>query len=487
MVTVAESGSEVDLLIRHGVTIPMVGVKDFSPGLPVDAARGIIFDGAVAIDNGRIIAVGTTDEVSAQYTGRRSIDAHHRAVLPGLIDTHHHFLQNFLKGARDDLSFPDWIDQVSAPLITLAVNDYLAGHSELQRQATRLGCIEALKSGITTILNMEWATHPDVIDVYEETGIRAVHTLTLTDVDQWQQEGMLLPLAEAWALSERLAERCRHSVGGRITFRYGPACENSASAALLAAVREQADATGAGIHIHIAESRVGWDNIQQRFGKTPVAYLNDIGLLGPDVLGAHCIWLTEDDLQILRDTGTSVSFTPECHMKLALGVAPVVKMLASGIPVSLGTDTCAVNDNMDMFEAMRTGIFLQRIALADHRVMPAYEALEMVTMGGARALGMAGEIGSLEPGKKADVILVNLDGVHLRPINDIVNNLVYAGHASDVETVLVDGRVVVEKGHLCGLDEMAAIAGAEEYAQQRFKQAGIRVSPYWAGAMSAAA
>jgi 5-methylthioadenosine/S-adenosylhomocysteine deaminase len=326
-----EIRSEVDLLIQHGVVITM------------DEAQTILFDGAVAIDNGRILAVGASDELAAKFAGKRTIEARQRAVLPGLIDTHHHFLQNFLKGARDDLSFPDWIEQVSAPLITLAVNDYLAGHSELQRQATCLGCIEALESGITTILNMEWATHADVIDIYEDTGIRAVHTLTLTDVDQWQRGGMLLPMAKAWDLSERLIDRCGRSVGGRVTFRYGPACENSASAALLAAVRERANATGAGIHIHIAESKVGWDNIHRQHGKTPVAYLRDIGLLGPDVLGAHCIWLSEDDLQILRDTGTSVSFTPECHMKLALGVAPVVKMLACGIQVSFGTDTCAVH------------------------------------------------------------------------------------------------------------------------------------------------
>jgi len=181
-----ESRSEVDLLIQHGVTIP------------VDGVQSIIHDGAVAIDCGRIVAVGPAQEICDAYTGRRTIDARHCAVLPGLIDTHHHCLQNFLKGSRDDLPFPVWIQQVSAPLIRLAVDEYREGHSELQRHATRLGCIEALKSGITTILNMEWATHPDVIDVYEETGIRAVHTLTLTDVDHWQRAGMLLPMAEAW-------------------------------------------------------------------------------------------------------------------------------------------------------------------------------------------------------------------------------------------------------------------------------------------------
>ena len=465
MAAMTESKSEVDLLIQHGVTIP------------IDGMQSIIHDGAVAIDGGRIVAVGTTQEICDGYTGRRTIDARHRAVLPGLIDTHHHCLQNFLKGSRDDLPFPAWIQQVSAPLIKLAIDEYREGHSELQRHAARLGCIEALKSGITTILNMEWATHPDVIDVYEETGIRAVHTLTLTDVDHWQRTGMLLPMAGAWDLTDRLLQRCRSSAGGRVTFRYGPACENSASAALLAEVRERADATGAGIHIHIAESKSGWDNIHRLHGTTPVGYLNGLGLLGPDVLGAHCIWLSEDDRSILAHTSVSVSYTPECHMKLALGVAPVVRFLADGVAVSLGTDTCAVNDNMDMFEEMRSGLFLQRIANMDAFALSAYQALEMATMGGARALGMAREIGSLEPGKKADLILVNLEGVHLRPINSIVNNLVYAAHASDVETVLVDGQIVVENGRVCGLDEGEAIDAAEAYALQRRQPPAVGV-PY---------
>ncbi len=349
----------------------------------------------------------------------------------------------------------------------------------MQRHATRLGCIEALRSGITCILNMEWATGPDVIDVYEETGIRAVHTLTLTDVDRWQREGMLLPMPEAWDLAERLRHRCDRSEGGRVTFRYGPACENSASPALLHDVRDRALAHGVGIHIHLAESKASWDNIHRLHGKTPVAYMNDIGLLGPDVLAAHCIWITEEDRRILQETDTAVSYTPECHMKLALGVAPVSKMLDEGIVVSLGTDTCAVNDNMDMFEEMRSGVFLQRIANMDQRALSAQRALEMATIGGARALGMAAEIGSLEPGKKADIILVDLEGVHLRPIHRIVNNLVYAAHASDVTTVIVDGEVVVTGGCMCRLDESEAVSSAEEYALDRFRRAGIETSRYY--------
>jgi 5-methylthioadenosine/S-adenosylhomocysteine deaminase len=446
----------------------------------MDAAKTILYDGALAIDAGRIVAIGPTDDLRDAYVGRKAINARQKAVLPGLIDTHHHFLQNLLKGARDDLAFVDWIDQVSSPLISMAVGDYLEGNYELQCQATRLGCAEALLSGITTILNMEWATPQEVIGVYEQAGIRVVHALYLTDVDQWDSPGMLLSLDATMELAEQLIDRCQASDGGRVTFRYGPACENSASSGLLQQVRRLADQKQIGIHIHVAESKFGWDNIHELYGKTPVRYLYDLDLLGPDVLGTHCIWLSDKDIEILSETGTSVSYNPECHMKLALGIAPVTKMLEAGVRVSLGTDTCAVNDDMDLFEAMRVGAFLQKISTMDPALLPAYEALELGTIGGARALGMEDEIGSLEEGKKADVILVDLGRVHMRPINNLVNNLVYCASAShDVETVIVDGKVVVEDHELVAWDEQVVIAEAEAYAHQRFAETGLPVSPFY--------
>jgi 5-methylthioadenosine/S-adenosylhomocysteine deaminase len=446
----------------------------------MDPAKTIQYDGALAIDGGRIVAMGPTGDLLESYIGRKVIDARQKAILPGLIDTHHHFLQNLLKGARDDLAFVDWIDQVSSPLVSMAVADYLEGNYDLQCQATRLGCAEALLSGITTILNMEWATPQEVVGVYEQAGIRVVHALYLTDVDSWNSPGMLLSLDATLDLSEQLMARCLASKGGRVTFRYGPACENSASGELLREVRRLADQNQAGIHIHVAESKFGWDNIHELYGKTPVRYLYDLGLLGSDVLGTHCIWLTDEDVAILSETGTSVSYNPECHMKLALGIAPVTKMLEAGVAVSLGTDTCAVNDDMDLFEAMRAGAFLQKISTMDPAVLPAYEALELGTIGGARALGMEDEIGSLEVGKKADLVVVDLGRAHMRPINNLVNNLIYcASAARDVETVVVDGRIVVEDRELLAWEEEAVIAEAEAYAHQRFAEVGLPVSPFY--------
>lgn len=459
---------EVDILVQNGVIVT------------VDGDRRILYDGGIAIQQGRIVAIGPTGQISTAYSGRQTIDAAHRAVLPGFVDTHHHFLQNFLKGTPDDLELLDWIENVSSPRIIAAVQGYLTGDFGLQIHSSRLGCVEALRSGITCILNMEWATPPDVVDIFEEMGLRVVQTLTLTDVDQWNQAGMLLPPDVAWNLADQLLARCRQSAGGRVSFRYGLACPNSCSSEQILKARALATQNEVGIHIHIAETRFEWDNIHNLYGTTPTRYLYDLGLLGPDVLGAHCIWLSDDDVQLLADTGTSVAHNPECNMKVADGIAPIAKMLDAGVVVSLGTDSCAVNDNMDMFEAMRVAAFLQKVNQMDAAAVSAYQVLEMATIGGARALGMGDEIGSLEVGKKADLILVDLTGVHMRPINNLVNNLVYcASAASDVETVIVDGRVLVQDRKLLCCNEQEVVASAEAYAVERFARAGLGLSPYY--------
>jgi 5-methylthioadenosine/S-adenosylhomocysteine deaminase len=458
----------VDLIVHSGVMIPM------------DAAQRILWDGALAIQDGRIVALGDTSAVLKQYSGRQLLDAHRKAVLPGLVDTHHHFLQNFLKGMPDDLELVEWIDKVSSPRIVLAVQGYLRGDCGLQIHSSWLGCLEALRSGITCLLNMEWATPPEVVDVFETMGLRIVQALTLTDVDRWNREGMLLPDREAMELADRLIARCRASHGGRVSFRYGLACPNSCSGEQMRRVRALATEKHVGIHIHIAETRFEWDNIHNLYATTPTRYLYELGLLGPDVLGAHCIWLSDEDIGLLKDTGTSVAHNPECNMKVADGIAPIAKMLKAGVTVSLGTDSCAVNDNMDMFEAMRVAAFLQKVSQMDAMALHAYQVLEMATIGGARALGMEAEIGSLEVGKKADLILVDLSGPHMRPINNVVNNLVYCASAiHDVDTVIVDGAVLVRDHKLLVADEAELLAQAEEYAIRRFSQAGLPLSPYY--------
>ena len=456
---------EIDLLLRNGLIVTE------------DVDQPVIEHGAIAVDGGKIVAVGPMEDVTARYAGRKTIDASRKALIPGFIDTHHHFLQNFHKGTPDDLALVDWIDQVSVPRIRVAVQDYSRGDYRIQQHASRLGCTDAIRSGITTILNMEWATHPSIIDVLEESGIRVVHTITMTD--QWIDPSVLLGHDELLSLAEQLRQRCAQSAGGRIRFCYGLACPNSCSVDLIKEVRGLADLHGSPIHIHIAESEYEWNHIQELFGLTPTGLLYDLGLLGPDVLGAHCIWLSDEDIELFVKTGTKVAHNPECNMKIADGVAPISKLLEAGVTISLGTDSCSVNDNMDMFEAMRTAGFLAKVTTKDPTVLPAQETLRMATLGGAEALGLADEIGSLEVGKKADILVVDLTGTHMRPINKIENSLVYCANAHDIETVICDGRIVMEDRQIKTFDEETWVGDAVSYAHRRFAEAGIALPAYF--------
>jgi 5-methylthioadenosine/S-adenosylhomocysteine deaminase len=456
---------EVDLLVTGGLVVTM------------DARQPVIEGGAVAVNHGRIVAVGPSAEVAGGCAARKTLDARGKAIVPGLIDTHHHFLQNFHKGTRDDLTLLDWIDRVSVPRIRVAVQDYLRGKYGLQLHASRLGCADAIRAGITTILNMEWATPPSVVDVFEQAGLRVVHTLTMTD--QWISPEVLLPNDRLLALADELRERCQSSANGRVSFRYGLACPNSCSSPLITQVRALADRYGVPIHIHIAETKYEWDNIQNLFGATPTRHLHNLGLLGPDVLGAHCIWLSDEDIELFRQTGTKVAHNPECNMKIADGIAPIAKFLDAGVVVSLGTDSCAVNDNMDMFEAMRTAAFLQKVSTMNPQVLSADQTLHMATLGGAQALGVEREIGSLEVGKKADLIMVDLTATHMRPINRIQNSLVYCASSQDVETVICDGRVVMENRQIVTFDEAAWVGEAVDFAYERFRADGIELPDYF--------
>ena len=457
--------TEIDLLILGRLVVTM------------DEDQPLIEHGAITIDAGRIVAIGPRAEVEPRFHACKVIDGSRKAVMPGLIDTHHHFLQNFHKGTRDDLSLLDWIDQVSVPRIKVAVQDFRQGSHGAQIHSSRLGCVDAIRAGITTILNMEWATHPCVVDVFEQAGIRVVHTLTMTD--QWISPDVLLPHATLYSLADALRERCQGSANSRVTFRYGLACPNSCSVDLIREVRRRADREGVALHIHIAETEYEWHNIKSLFGATPTQHLHNLGLMAPDVLGAHCIWLSDEDIEIFAKTGTKVAHNPECNMKIADGVAPIRKMLEAGIVVSLGTDSCAVNDNMDMFEVMRTAAFLQKVTTMDPRVLPAPVTLRMATLGGAQALGMDREIGSLALGKKADLILVDLTGTHMRPINRIENSLVYCASSHDVATVICDGRIIMEDHQIQTLDEESWVSGAIAYAQTRFTEAGIELPNYF--------
>lgn len=456
---------EVELLIRHGVVLPM------SEGEPV------IEDGAVAISAGKIIEVGPDAELSRRYRTRQEINASRMAVLPGFINTHFHFMQNFLKGSRDDLDLLGWIDQVSFPRIRVVVDQFRKGNHALHHHSAMHAGIDLLKSGVTCTVNMEWAMGPSIVDAYDLLRMRVINTLTLTDVTTWTPPEAVLSHEEYFSLADALIDRCKRS--DRAEFAYGIACPNSNTEALIRRAREEANKNQVRLHVHLAETEYEYNSIKEKHGVTPTQYLDRLGFWGKDTWAAHCIWLDDSDIDILKHRGVGVAHNPKCNMKIADGAAPIRQMLQKGVDVGLGIDSCAVSDNTDFFEAMRTAIFLQRLVTKDATAVRGRDALRMATIGGARVLKMDSLIGSLEPGKSADLIMVDLTGVNMRPYNDYVNNLVFAANSSNIRLVMVGGEVLVHDGRMISLDEDAAIEEAEEYAYKTFSKAGLSLAPYF--------
>jgi 5-methylthioadenosine/S-adenosylhomocysteine deaminase len=257
---------------------------------------------------------------------------------------------------------------------------------------------------------------------------------------------------EALSNSRRFIREWHGQAEGRITTMLGPHAPYTCPPDFLARVLDMADELKVGIHIHIAETRAEIEEIQQKYGKTPVALMEEVGLFNFPVLAAHCVHLTDEDIRILVARGAGIAHNPESNMKLASGIAPVTRLLAAGALVGLGTDGAASNNNLDMMEEMRSAALLQKVATMDPMALPAQDALAMATVNGARVLGLK-DVGPLKPGNKADIILVNLDRPHFYPRHNLMAHLVYAARASDVETVIIDGRLVMENREILTLDE----------------------------------
>jgi 5-methylthioadenosine/S-adenosylhomocysteine deaminase len=248
---------------------------------------------------------------------------------------------------------------------------------------------------------------------------------------------------------------------------YAPSTPYICSKEFLQEIKEQADKNQMRITIHVSETKNERDLIKKETGKLPFDYLNSLGFLGSEVTAVHCVWISDKEIDLLKKTDTKVSHNPESNMKLGSGVAPVPSMLRKGITVSLGTDGCASNDNLDMFEAMRTAAFLHKVANLNASIISSYDVLKMATIDGAKSVGLEDKVGSLETGKKADLMLVDLESVHLRPLNDVISTLVYCANAGDVETVIVDGEIVVRDHVISAVEEKKLISEVEKKIKGR--------------------
>jgi 5-methylthioadenosine/S-adenosylhomocysteine deaminase len=434
--------SKQSLLIRGATIVTM------------NDEREIIPDGELLIEKGRITSVGRACDPPVgwrQSKAERVINATGRAVLPGLINAHNHAAMSLFRGYADDLPLMRWLEDRIWPLeAKLAPEDVYWG--------TALAVLEMIRGGTTSFADMYFYMD-QVAEVVRKTGVRAVLSRGLVGSGP---EGVT-----ALEDTRKFAAEWHKGAGGRVRVAVGPHAPYTCPPDYLKQVAAAARELELPVHIHVAETRDEVETIHNTYGATPVQYLERCGLFdGLRVTAAHCVHLSDSDIRILADRKVRVVSCPGSNLKLAAGVAPLAKLIAAGVCVGLGTDGPASCGALDMWEQMRLGANLQKAATGEADVITAYEALNMATRGGARALGLDGLVGAIIPGMIADVIVVNLERAHMYPPHDVVSSLVYAGHPEDVETVIVAGEPVMEERLVLNMDEREVLATSAERARR---------------------
>ncbi len=416
--------------------------------LPMNG-KSLIEDGTIIIEAGKLAYVG--ERASSSSIGAKTeIDGQGKVAMPGLVNCHTHVAMTLFRGLADDEPLDVWLGKTIWPLEKkLKPRDVCAG--------ALLGCLEMIKSGTTCFGDMYF--HEGMVaTAVERSGLRAALAEGIFDIDN-RFVGEVM-----FRRSVRFAQRFRGFAGGRITTMLGPHAAYSCSPRLLRRIAKKACELGLGIHIHLAESKEMFAKQQKRQGLSEVSLLDDLDFLNTSLVAAHCIDLSDDDLRVLAQRGVNVVYCPVGNMKLGSGVAKMQDLVRLGVTVALGTDGPASNNCLDMFETMKVGALIQKTVNDDPSVMGAHEVLRMATLNGARALGIGASVGSLEVGKKADVILVDVRRPHLSPLHSLCAGLVYSAHGSDVDTVIVDGKMLMENGQVKTLDEEAVLERAEKTA-----------------------
>jgi len=409
------------ILIR-AMVLPMTGPEDFYP------------EGEIAIENDRIVHVGEKGSTPENFVPDQVLDLPDDVVMPGLINTHTHAAMTMLRSYADDLPLMPWLSTKIWPFEDkMTAEDIYWG--------TLLAFGEMLKSGTTTMLDMYYFME-QVAQAVAETGIRGVLSRGLVGNGPNGEKA----LAEAI----ELVHKYNGAENGRLKVMLGPHAPYTCSGEYLRRVKKEAERLNVGLHIHVAETLDEIKTIQEQYGKTPVQWLDELGLLEGHVVAAHCVHLTEEDQEILAQRNIYVAHNPESNMKLNSGTAPVPELRAKGVVVGLGTDDASSNNNLDMFEEMRSAAFQQKL-IKGVTVLPAYEVLQMATVDGAKVLGYD-DLGMLAPGYKADLISVDFSHPRFYPRFSIPAHLVYVANGNDVRTVIVDGKILMQERQLLTID-----------------------------------
>ncbi len=431
----------VDCIVRAGYILPM------------DAKFTVINDGAIAVKDGKIIDIGGYQEIISGYDSKNITGGSGRVVIPGLINTHTHAAMVYFRGLADDLPLKEWLENHIWP----AEARWLS--PEFISDAVELACLEMLKAGITTYNDMYFFEDAAAIST-KRMGMRAVLGVGILDFPTVSAKTTdeYLENAERFAKDWRGDELITPCIAPHAAYTCGPETLKQA--------KTLAEKYNVLLHIHLSETEWEVQEMLVRYNKRPVEHLEAIGFLDENVLAVHCIWLEDNEIELLAKRKVGVSHCMESNLKLASGFAPVVTMLMSGIKVTFGTDGAASNNDLNILSEMSTTAKVHKALSNDPTVLDAKTALLMATRWGAEALGLGRITGSIEKGKAADLVVMNLEKPHLTPIYDIYSHIVYSMRASDVETVMVAGKVVVEDGKLCSGSEHGIIARARDWGEK---------------------
>jgi cytosine/adenosine deaminase-related metal-dependent hydrolase len=453
------------VLVQGGIVVTM------------DPRQRIIKGGSILVEDGIITSVGGEGLTAGGRRPEHVIHAKGMAVIPGLVDTHIHLAQSLLRGAADDLSLVEWLMKRVWPL-------QASFTKEDGRVSAELSLLEMLKSGTTSFVGVDVVSRygfDGIADTVERAGLRGALAKTIMDSPGYGTKGSIMPegLVEDKTACIREAKsmikKWNRAKDGLIRTWLAPRSLGGCSKELYEDVARVAKEEKARVTMHLAEVKEDVRYAKKNFGLTPFGFIEKVGLSGPGSLFAHMVWLDDHDIGRVAKSGSNVAHCPSSNLKLASGIPRVPEMLEAGANIGLGCDGAPCNNSYDMVREMKLAAVIQKARLLDPRTMPASTVLSMATSNGARAMGLGSAIGSIEVGKKADLVLMDLKKPHLVPYTDVVSDVVYSAMGSDVDTVLVDGRVLLEKGRATTLDEDRILDEAQRHQAALFARSGFRV------------
>ena len=413
------------------------------------------FKGHLGIEGSRICFVSKEQSdadkfLSLHKDNCKVIDATGFIVMPGLINTHTHIAMALLRGISDDVPLMEWLNEHIWPVEAhMGYNEILIG--------AKLGALEMLKGGTTTFVDM-YPYEEAVAEASEEAGIRAV-------VSPCAMDFRMPHFEEDWRAVQK-----RFSNSNLVSMMIGVHAIYTCSPENMKHAMELSEQLSTGIHIHHSETKDEEKTVRERYNVNPTEHLVNVGLIKRPTLAAHCVYMSDEDITAFAENNVSVAYNPQSNMKLASGIAPIAKMLDAGVNVSIGTDGASSNNDLDMWDEMRTASLLQKVNTMNPCVLTAYQVLQMATVNGAKAIGKEGELGILQEGALADIILVDFEKPHLYPHTNLISELVYSCHASDVDTVIVNGEIVVENRKCTTMDETKVCTDAQNTIEKLLNQ-----------------